>query len=53
MNELKSIECDSDCGFKVRSHDEKEVMNIAKGHLSHMHQKDLSHDELKQMVKAE
>lgn len=32
MDKLKSIECDPKCGFMIRSHDEKEVINIAKEH---------------------
>jgi predicted small metal-binding protein len=53
MNSLKSIECDPDCGFKVRSHDEKEVLNMAKSHVSHMHNKDVTDSELRKMMNAE
>jgi predicted small metal-binding protein len=53
MNSLKSIECDPDCGFKVRSHDEREVMNMAKDHVSHMHHKDVPLADLRKMMKSE
>ena len=34
MNQdLKQIQCDDMCGFMVRSHDENEVIHMAKQHI--------------------
>lgn len=38
MNQnLKQIVCEPECGFMVRSHDSKEVMNLTKQHVNHAH----------------
>lgn len=29
---LKEVSCDPKCGFSVKSHDEKEIMDIVKQH---------------------
>lgn len=34
---LKRISCDPMCGFMVQSHDEKEVVDLAKQHVKHAH----------------
>jgi len=51
MAKLKQIECDPDCGFLVRSHDEKEVMSIGATHAKKMHKMSPSQAEIKAMVK--
>ena len=43
---LKQIECPPECGFLVRSHDEKELINIAKTHAKDLHNMDMSNEEL-------
>ena len=50
---LKKIECDPICGFMARSHDEKELIEIALGHAKKFH-KDIkvTEKEVKTMIKA-
>ena len=52
MSGLKTIECDPKCGFMVRSHDEKEVMNVAKVHAKKSHNMDATENDLKKMLKT-
>jgi predicted small metal-binding protein len=52
MEKMKSITCDPECGFMVRSHDENEVMDVAKKHAKDMHEMDASEEELKGMMKT-
>ena len=49
--ELKQIACDPACGFKVQSHDEKELLTFALEH-SQKHHKELKVTEadLKKMM---
>jgi len=49
--ELKKIECDPMCGFMVRSHDEKELVEIAKEHVKKIHKMKASDKELKERIK--
>jgi len=35
--ELKKISCDPMCGFSVQSHEEKEVVDMAKSHVKNVH----------------
>ena len=51
MGDLKSIECEPKCGFMVRSHDEKEVMSIAKTHAKSAHKMDTTDKDLRKMMK--
>jgi predicted small metal-binding protein len=37
MQELKQISCDPSCGFMVRSHNEKEAMDMAMNHVKNAH----------------
>ena len=53
MEELKSITCDPACGFMVRSHDGKEVMDMARTHVKKAHKMNTSDSELKKMMKSE
>jgi predicted small metal-binding protein len=50
--ELKKIECDPACGFSVQSHDEREVIEIAKKHAKEKHDMDATDQQLKDMVKS-
>ena len=45
------IDCDPECGFMVRSHDEKEVMDMARTHVKQTHNMDTSDSELKSKMK--
>ena len=49
---LKSISCDPTCGFMVKSHNEKEVLNLAMVHAKKMHpDMKISELDLKKMMK--
>ena len=48
---LKKIECDPKCGFSVRSHDEKEVVEIALQHAKKAHKMAITEKELRGMMK--
>ena len=47
---LKKIECDPSCGFLVRSHDENEVVRMAREHVKNIHHKDISEQDAQSMV---
>jgi predicted small metal-binding protein len=49
---LKKIECDPKCGFMVQSHDEKEVIEIAKQHAKKYHDMTISEKDAKSMMKT-
>lgn len=52
MEHLKSITCDPACGFMVRSHDEKEVVDLTMEHTKHAHpDMKVTKEDLKKMVK--
>jgi predicted small metal-binding protein len=46
--ELKKVECD--CGFEVKDHAEKELIDIVKMHVKNTHQQDVSDSEVKDMI---
>jgi predicted small metal-binding protein len=48
---LKKIECDPKCGFLVRSHDEKEIVEIATQHAKKMHNMNITEKDAKDMMK--
>lgn len=48
--ELKQIQCDDMCGFMVRSHDEKEMLEIAKAHVKNVHKMTVTDTDLKARV---
>jgi len=48
---MKAIECDPKCGFMVKSHDEKEVMNMGMEHAKKAHKMKVSMDDAKKMMK--
>jgi predicted small metal-binding protein len=48
---LKKIECDPKCGFMVRSHDEKELVEIATEHAKKFHNMTLPEKDIKAMIK--
>ena len=50
---LKSVTCDPDCGFMVRSHDEKELVGMVKQHVKSAHNKDVSDKDVMAMMKTE
>jgi predicted small metal-binding protein len=48
---LKKIECDPKCGFLVQSHDEKEIVEIAKKHAIKSHKMTINEKDIKGMMK--
>ena len=52
MKKLMQIECEPKCGFLVRSHNEKEVVSIAKVHAKKVHNMSASDSNLKAMMKS-
>jgi len=51
-NQLKKISCDPMCGFKVQSHNEKEVVDLTVQHAKHSHpEAKYSRADIKGMVK--
>ena len=48
---LKKVECDPKCGFMIRSHDEKEVIEIAIQHAKKSHDMTITEKEVKGMMK--
>lgn len=49
--ELKELACPPDCGFMVRSHDEKEIIEMARQHAKKIHKMDVTDKELKGMIR--
>ena len=49
---LKKIECDPTCGFMIRSHDEKELIDIVTRHAKKSHNMDISEKDVKKKIKA-
>jgi len=52
MEELKAISCDPLCGFKVQSHNEKEIIEFAKEHLKKTHKMKLSDKEAREKLET-
>jgi len=48
----KSIECDPECGFMVRSHDEREAVDIAKRHAKEKHKMSLTDKDVRGRMKS-
>jgi len=49
---LKSVSCDPACGFKVQSHDGKEITAIVIAHAKNAHNKDLTTNDVEGMMKT-
>ena len=50
---LKSVSCAPECGFMVRSHDEKELTAIVIEHSKKQHNKVLAEKDVKAVMKTE
>ncbi len=48
--EMKKIECPAPCNFAVKSHDEKEIIELAMKHAQNKHKMKISEKELKEMI---
>ena len=49
-NEMKKIECPAPCSFSVKSHDEKEIIELAMQHAQKKHNMKISEKEVKEMI---
>jgi predicted small metal-binding protein len=49
--DLKKVECDPTCGFMVRSHDEKELVEIVTKHAKKAHNMTITEKDAKGMIK--
>jgi len=49
--QLKKIECPAPCSFSVKSHDEKEIIELAMQHAQKKHNMKISEKEVKEMIK--
>ena len=49
--EMKKIECPAPCSFTVKSHDEKEIIELVMQHAEKKHNMKISEKELKGMIR--
>jgi predicted small metal-binding protein len=49
--EMKKLECPAPCSFSVKSHDEKEIVEIAMQHAQKKHNMKVSEGDIKKMIK--
>jgi len=47
----KKVECDPKCGFAVKSHDEKEVIEIVKQHAKNFHNMTITEEDVRAKMK--
>ncbi len=50
--DLKVIECPPECGFKIRSHDHEEMVEIVQKHAKEHHDMELTDEQVKAVMKA-
>jgi predicted small metal-binding protein len=50
---IMSVSCGPECGFMVKSRNEKELISIVKTHAKSMHHKKVSDKDVKGMIKTE
>lgn len=48
---LKEASCDPKCGFSVKSHDEKEIVEIVKQHAKKSHNMSISDKDVRDRMK--
>ena len=51
MEKLKQLECDPKCGFLIRSHNEKEIVEIAIQHAKKAHSMTVTEKDARGMLK--
>ena len=52
MATLKKLECDPTCGFMVRSHDEKELVEIVREHAKKSHNLTVTEKDIREKMSA-
>ncbi len=50
---FKKVECESPCGFTVKSHDEKEVIEFVRQHAKKAHNMDISEKDIRSKMRSE
>ncbi len=50
---FKKVECDPPCGFTVKSHDEREVIDLVKQHAKKAHKMELAEKDIRSKIKSE
>ncbi|HUN65651.1 MAG TPA: DUF1059 domain-containing protein [Bacteroidota bacterium] len=50
--ELKEVQCDPSCGFMMRSHDEKEIIDATIKHAQKAHNKKITAKDVRAMMKT-
>ncbi len=48
--QLKQIDCGPECGFLIRSHDEKEILDMTRKHVKQFHGMDMSEADVKKDI---
>ena len=48
---MKKIECDPACGFMIKSHDEKELIEVVKAHAKKAHNMTITDKDVKDKIK--
>jgi predicted small metal-binding protein len=49
--QMKTIECPSPCNFSVKSHDEKEIVEMTMQHAKKIHNMAITEQDVKKMIK--
>ncbi|MDA8172990.1 MAG: DUF1059 domain-containing protein [Nitrospiraceae bacterium] len=52
QQQLKQIDCGPECGFLIRSHDEKEIIELTKKHVKQHHGMDMTDQEIKKDIET-
>lgn len=52
MQQLKSVSCDPVCGFKIQSHDEKELIEMVKTHAKNIHNIETTEEEVRAKMES-
>jgi len=47
---MKKLECPAPCNFSIKSHDEKEIIEMAIQHAKKSHKMTISEQEVKKMI---
>jgi len=49
---FKQVQCDPPCGFTVKSHDEKELIEIVKQHAKKAHDMSITEKDVRDKIKS-
>ncbi len=50
---FKKVECDPPCGFMVKSHDEREIIDLVKQHAKRAHKMNVAEKDIRSKMKTE